>query len=437
MIRGFGLAAWLLVAVATPAAAEQTRIDNLSAVDLFALADRARAAGETDVAVTCYDALARDPDAQVRAEARFRKGMMFADAGRWREAATAFRALLDEQPKAPRVRLELARALAAMGDEGGARRQVRQAQAAGLPAEVAQSVGRFDRALRSRKRWGGTFELALAPDSNINRATQARVLDTIIAPLTLSDDARARSGTGAHLAGQAFARIGLGGDLALVPRLAGQANVYRDHAFDDLSGSALVGLEWLHGRERLSASAGRTRRWYGGRVYADTDTVTIDWLHGLGRTSQLVVTASASDARYARNDLQDGRLFDLGLSYERALSARGGFSAALSATRQTARDPGYATAAGGLTLTGWREAGHTTLFASAGIRRTEADAALFLFGARRQEWLTSARIGGTFRGLAVHGFAPYARLVVERNASTVKLYDYRRVATEFGITRAF
>lgn len=362
---------------------------------------------------------------------------MFVDAKRWREAAITFRALLDEQPNAPRVRLELARVLVAMGDETGARRQIRQAQAAGLPPEVAVTVGRFDRALRSRKPWGGTIEVALAPDSNVNRATQARVLDTIIAPLTLSDDARARSGIGARLAGQGYARIDLGQGFALVPRVAGVANLYRHHEFNDVSGSALVGLEWLHERDRLSASAGQARRWYGGRRYADTDTVTIDWLHGLGRLSQLVAMASVSHVTYARNGLQDGMIYDLGVSFERALSQRAGLSVTLSGTRQTARDPGYATAAGGLTLTGWREAGHTTLFASAGLRRTETDAALFLFGTRRQKWLLNARAGATLRGLAYRGFAPYVRLAYEQNRSTVGLYDYRRIATEIGISRAF
>jgi tetratricopeptide (TPR) repeat protein len=437
VIRRFGPALALALAAAALPAAAQTRLDHLSAVDLFGMADRARAEGQIDGAATLYDALAKDPDAQVRAEARFRKGMMLADAKRWREAAITFRALLDEQPNAPRVRLELARVLAAMGDEVGARRQLRQAQAAGLPPEVAVAVGRFDRVLRSRKSWGGTIEVALAPDSNVNRATQARVLDTIIAPLTLSDDARARSGVGAHFAGQGYARIGLGEGLALVPRISGLANLYRDDEFDDVSGSALIGLEWLRGRDRLSASAGQTRRWYGGRPYADTDAATVDWLHGLGRLSQLVATASVSHATYARNDLQDGMIYDLGVSIERALSTRAGLSVALSGTRQTARDPGYATAAGGVTLTGWREAGHTTLFASAGLRRTEGDAALFLFGTRRQEWLVSARAGATLRGLAYRGFAPFARLSYERNASTVGLYDYRRIATEIGITRAF
>lgn len=437
MIRHFGLALALAVAGAAMPAPAQTHIDHLSSVDLFDLADRARAAGQIDDAIAFYDALTNDPDTQVRAEARFRKGMMFADAKRWREAAIAFRALLDEQPNAPRVRLELARALAAMGDESGARRQIRQAQVTGLPPEVAVTVGRFDRALRSRKRWGGTFEVALAPDTNINRATQARVLDTIIAPLTLSEDARAQSGVGMRFAGQAFTRIGLIENLTLVPRISGLANLYRDHEFNDVSGSFLIGIEWLYGRDRLNVSAGPTRRWFGSRRYADTGAVTVDWLHGMGRTSQLVATASVSEANYARNDLQDGTLYDLGLSFEQALSARAGASVTLSGTRQTARDPGYATMAGGVTVTGWREAGHTTLFVSAGLRRTEADAALFLFGTRRQEWLMNARTGATFRGLAYRGFAPYIRLAYERNISTITLYQFRRVATEIGITRAF
>jgi len=169
-----------------------TRLDNLSAVDLFALADRARAAGKVAEAIVLYDALARDPNAEIRAEARFRKGMALADAKRWREAALAFRGLLDEQPGATRVRLELARVLAALGDESAARREVRQAQAAGLPDDVALTVDQFARALRSPKTLGGSIEVALAPDSNINRATAARTLDTVIAPLTLSRDARAR-----------------------------------------------------------------------------------------------------------------------------------------------------------------------------------------------------------------------------------------------------
>lgn len=437
MIRS-ALPVLILSLAAAPALAQsQTRLDNLSAVDVFELADRARAAGQLDDAITLYDALARDPDLRIRAEARFRKGTMLAEARRYRDAAIAYRSVLDEQPDVQRVRLELARVLALMGDEGGARRQLRQAQAGGLPPDVAATVGQFDRALRSRKKFGGTFEVAVAPDSNVNRATQARVLDTIIAPLTLSEDARAQSGLGAHLAGQAYARFGVAQGVALVPRLSSLGNLYRDGAFDDVSGSALLGIEWQRTGSRISASAGRTWRWYGGQTYAHTDAVSLDWLHTLGRRAQMIAAASVSKVTYARNDLQNGRIYDLNLTGERALSARAGISVSASATRQTARDPGYATASGGLTMVGWREAGRTTLFASAGVRRTEGDTALFLYGERRREWLATARAGATFRGVQVHGFAPFLRMSYERNQSSLQLYDYRRVAGEFGITRAF
>ena len=425
----------LFVALA-PAAARDT-VHNLSSVDVFTLAEQEQANGHFDAALTLYDALSKDPDDQVRAEARFRKGMLLSRLKRWRDAAIAFRAVLDEKPDAARVRLELARVLLKMGDEAGARRQLRQAEATGLPPEVAVAVGRFDRALRAPKRFGGSFELALAPDSNINRATQARVLDTIIAPLTLSSDARAKSGIGLHVAGQTYGRIGLGSDLTLIPQIAGVGNIYRDSSFNDISVSALVGLEKRSGRDRFTASAGKAERWFGARRYSDTSLMTFDWLHPVGKLSQIETKASVGKTQYPINPLQNGMIYNLGVTLDHAISARSGISAGISGTRQTAADPAYATTAGGASLTAWREAGHETLFASAEVRHTDSDAAYFLFGKRRNEWLFDLRAGATFRGLSYKGFAPYVRLSFERNKSTIALYDYKRVATEFGITRAF
>jgi len=192
---------------------------------------------------------------EVRAEARFRLGMMLADQKRYTDAAVTFRALLDEKPNAARVRLELARVLALMGDESGARKQLRQAQAAGLPPQVAVVVDQFANALRSRKTLGGWVEVALAPDTNINRATDAKVLDTVIAPLTPSKDARAQSGLGFKLSGQGYARVRLGSSLSLLPRLSGSGVVYRQSQFNDISTSAQFGLEWLKGKDRWQPAA--------------------------------------------------------------------------------------------------------------------------------------------------------------------------------------
>jgi len=425
------------IAVMPAARATQNSSAELSAADMFALADKARAVGHPEDAGAIYDALTQDANADVRAEARFRKGMMLADARQYADAAVAFRAVLDEKPDAVGARLELARMLAAVGDERSARRAIRQAQASGLPEDVAATVEQFAQALRSPRRFGGAFEVALAPDSNINRATQARTLDTVIAPLTLSDDARAQSGLGLKLAGQGFVRIDLSDQLALLPRIAGDGTFYREQIFNDASGSALLGLEWRNGKDRLSPSIGQTWRWYGGVPYARTSAISLDWLHGLGPRAQLLGHGGASRANYLRNDLQDGALYDLALSIERAMSTRSGLGVTISGYRQTARDPGYSTVSGGVSLVAWQDIGKTTLVASTAAYRLVGDERLFLFADRRREWLLKASVGATFRQITIAGFAPKARLLMERNYSTVGLYDYRRVSVEFGVARAF
>ena len=415
----------------------QDSVRHLSATDLFALAEQARTARRFDDALKLYDALSKDPDGQVRAEARFRKGMMLIDQHRYAAAAVTFRALLDEKPDAVRVRLELARVMALMGEDVAARRELRQAEASGLPSDVEITVEQFNRALRSNKQFGGSFELALAPDSNINRATQARTLDTIIAPLTLSEDASARSGIGVKASGQAFLRFDLTDRLSLLPRVSGLANLYRTPAFDDISSAGLIGLEWRVAKDRVSPSIGLTQRWYGGRPYANTKSLTLDWLHPSGKREQFLFGASVNSARYTQNALQDGALYSASVTYDRALTQSSGISTTINATRQTARDAGYATWSGGGSLLYWRQVGHATAFVSIGAQHLKGDAALFLFRQARKEWLGSAQAGVTLRRFTVHGFAPVIRVSYERNSSTVGLYAYNRLSGTFGITRAF
>lgn len=427
----------MLATIALIAQPALATIRHLSAVGAFALADRMRAEHRTRDAQTIYDALRADPDPEIRAEARFREGMMFSDEKRWIRAATLFRALLDEKPGATRVRLELARVLAALGDEAGARRELRQARAAGLPADVALAVDRFGRTLRNSKRFGGSVELALLPDSNLNRATAARTLDTVVAPLTLSRDARARTGIGAQFASQAYGRIRLSDDVSIVPRGAMQGNLYGRSRFDDVSASALLGVEWTSGRDRLTPSIGRTWRWYGGPLYARTATATVDWLHPADAKTQIDVQIGAAQARYDRNPLQTGGLFSIVCTVDRAIGSRSGTSLSLDVVRQDARDPGYATWSGGGNALAWRTIDSKTLFVSAGLHRLEGDERLFLFSDRRREWLYQLSIGANFRKPQLWGLSPLVRLGLERNASTVQLYRYRRASAQLGVTRAF
>jgi hypothetical protein len=138
-----------------------------------------------------------------------------------------------------------------------------------------------------------------------------------------------------------------------------------------------------------------------------------------------------------RNPLQDGRSYALSASYERAVSTRSGVGVSLSGERQDLRDPGYSTAGGQLTLFAYRDFGAMTLIGTVGCGRLESDERLFIYSRRRVDDLYRASLGATFRQLTIGDFAPLIRVTYERNRSSIELFDYRRLRTEFGVTRAF
>ncbi len=420
-----------------PTLAQDARSITLDPSEMFVLAEQRRAAGDNENAILLFTTLAKNPDIEIRTEARFRHGQLLETQKRFADAAVLYRAILDEKPDAQRVRLELAKLLALMGDMTGAQRAIRQAQAGGLPPEVAQIVDQFAGALRSFKPYGGSFEIALAPSTNINRATRATTLDTIIAPLELSEDARAKSGTGLKIGGQGYLRLPLSPKFMVTSRVSALSNLYRAHQFDDATAAGEIGAEFGLGKFRVRPSAGRSYRWYGGTLYATTNSLNVNIVRAIGKRSQIEAEGGVGWANYRANDLQDGQIYDLSLSFEHAFSARAGGRIGLSGQRQTARDPGYATAMGGGNVLFWHELGKATIFVNAGVSRLEADARLFLYPERRKEWSYRISGGATLRQYKIAGFAPVVRLSFERNLSTVGIYDYRRFAGEIAITRAF
>lgn len=429
--------ATVILAAATPTGARGQQT-GLSPTKLFGLADEARAAGRIADAEVIYRALTKDPDIEIRSEARFRLGMMLADQKRYRDAATAFRELLDEKPGAVRVRLELARVLALMGNADAARRQLRQAQAAGLPPDVAALVDQFSAALRSSKPFGGSIELSLAPDTNINRATSAATLDTVIAPLVLDRDARTRSGLGVKIGAQAYARLAITQGMSLLGRVSGNAMLYRARQFDDVATSVALGPEILVGkRDRVRPALSYGWRYYGGRLYARTPGVVVNWLHVAGKRGQIESEISVTRAQYALNELQDGWIYAGSVAVERAFGQRSGGSLTVDLNRQSTKDPGYASTSEGATALAWRDIGWSTAYANVSYRRLRSDDRLFLFPKARSDNFFRVGAGATFRKLRFGSLAPVVRIAWERNRSTVGIYDYRRLSAEIGITRAF
>jgi tetratricopeptide (TPR) repeat protein len=424
--------------VAQPACSpEAACVEDLAASQLFELAESHAAAGDARQAEIILRDLARHPTLQVRSEARFRLAVLLAKSGRVTAAALLLRQILDENPDASRVRLELARLLERIGDDAGARKALREAQAGGLPPEVALLVDRYSAALRARKATGASLEVAIAPDSNINRATRSASLGTIFGDLELDRDARETSGVGLALRGQAYWRARLGPRANMLAKIAGSADLYRERQFNDVAAGVSAGPELAIGAARLGAELGAISRWRGHEPFSRTFYVGANVLRPLDRRSQLRASGAVGTINNQLSNLQDGRSYGLSVSYERALSARAGVGISLFAERQDLRDDGYSTKSAQLSVFGYREIASATLTATLSYMRLEADERLFLYPRRRKEDLYRASFAATFRKLAVASFAPLVRVTAERNRSSLGLFDYRRIRTELGIVRAF
>ena len=140
----------------------------------------------------------------------FLHGTIAAKRGDWPTAIARFRAMLARNPDLPRVRLDLALAYFQAGEDTSAAYHFRQALGdKELPPNVrARALAFLDR-IRRRKSWSVTGGFSLAPDSNINAATSARLIELFGLPAQLSEDARETSGVGvsADISGGYEARL--------------------------------------------------------------------------------------------------------------------------------------------------------------------------------------------------------------------------------------
>ena len=421
----------------TPAVAAPTRTLRVSATDMFKLAEVRQFKGDLDFATSIYRALEGNPDRDVRTEARFRHAKLLLALKRNNEAATLLRRLLDERPDATVARLELAHTLQMLGEPDLALRQLRAAQATGLPPNVARLVDRYSVALRAARPFGANLEIAIAPDSNISRATRSDTLGTVFGDFEIDKDSKARSGTGLSLQGQAFRRFAIAGDNSLLVRGGTFADLYRKGRFNDIAFDLAAGPELQWGRNRLSLEVGATLRWYGQKPYQRSARIGATWTRPVGRQTQLRLIGSAGLVDNRLNDLQDGKTYSGQLSLEHALSPMTGVALTFGLNRELLKDPGYSTTSWRAGLFAWRDVGRATLTAGVQYGQLGADERLSLFPDKRSERYRRITIGATFRQLTFGGFAPVTRVVIERNRSNIEFYDYKRVRTEFGIARAF
>lgn len=410
---------------------------QVSATQLFRIAEAAAAKGDRETAERAYRALIQDVSQEIRLEARFRLALLEGQRGNFSSAATLLRQIVDQRPDAARVRLELASVLDQMGDKDGAWRQLRAIHAGSLPADVARLIDRYSDALRAQRPAGSSVEFALAPDSNINRATRSDRLGTVLGDFEIAEDGKAQSGTGVSVTAQTYRRFPLNGEASLLARGTAFANLYAQSRYDDIAADVAVGPEFTMKRDRIQIELGATQRWFGQKPFLRSARAAATISHQLGGRTVIRVNGAVSLIDNQRSNLQDGRGFSGQIGVEHALSPTMGFAFSVSGDRQSLKEPAYSTTGWRANAVGWRDLGRMTFTLGAEVGRLKADDRLALLPERRADRYSRFSLGATFRQFNWRGFAPLLRVSRERNRSNIAFYDYRRTRTEIGVARAF
>ena len=235
------------------------------------------------------------------------------------EAITVFRDILVNRPDLVRVRLELARAFFFKRQDGLARRHFRLVLAGGVPPPVAAKVVRFLNIMRARKRWTGYFGAAIAPDSNLNAASDTETIYIDVfgtrLPFQRQGDFGAQSGLGVSIWGGGEYQLPLSQRLRL---RAGADAVQREYSggdFDQYLLAAHAGPRWLTGpRTEISLLATAHRQWLGSQPYQDETGVRLELDRRLTPRLWARGTASVSERDHHQGDFLDGPLTDFTLN---------------------------------------------------------------------------------------------------------------------------
>jgi hypothetical protein len=384
-------------------------------------------------------------DTSLELETRYLTGFIAAETGDLDGAISEYRKILDDDPKQTRVRLELARAYLMQGKTARADHHFKLAQAdQTLPPDIARVVRSARNIIRSKRAWTFNVDIGIAPDTNINNATDANGVTLYFGdtPLdfTLDEAAKARSGTGVTGLVQAGLRLPVAKQTAMLIDLDLNGTNYGGSDFDDYTAQLAVGPELrLSDKVSVSAQALGAQRWYGGDLASRQIGSRVALQATLSDVSRVGVQIDARRTNALFDDNYDGWQVGAYASYERVIAQNAIASASLFVRRDwLTADPYSNTEAGGLLGIGAELPWGFNAGASFGASRAVYDAAIPLFSAEaRADWRLNGRLTLGNRKVQLFGFSPSITLSANQTDSNIDYYSNDRVRIRFGIARYF
>ncbi len=421
---------------------------RLSAQQLLTIASRMVMDSKYAEARPLVAALRQAPEMTV--PYNFLEGLIALETGDPKAAARRFRQILKDRPGETRVRLELAKALMAQGDMPAADYHLRLAQNDGqLPEEIARAISNARSIIRSKRSWQFGFDFGLAPDTNINSATNAQSVDINFGPdrlpISLDDTARARSGTGLTASTYGSLRLPTSERAAIVIDLDATMVNYKGKQADDYSVQLAAGPEWrLGATTNLTLQGVVLYRWYGGNLAARQFGAKLGLQHDLGPSQRIGLQI---DGRHTDSAFGDGfRGWQLGgaATYEHVVAKSAIASASLFARRDVMKLAAFSNTTVGINL---GIGGELPLGVNAGIsggvshaRYDEPQYAFtpdILSPESRKDWRYQARVYLGLRKIRVLGFSPSVEYQYSEVKTNYAYYQSTRHRVQFKLARYF
>jgi thioredoxin-like negative regulator of GroEL len=381
----------------------------------------------------------------------FLEGMIALETGDAKTAAERFRAILKDHPGETRVRLELAKALLAQNKLGDADYHLRLAQNdENLPEDIGRAVSNARSIIRSKRNWKFGFDAGIAPDTNINSATSAETVDlnfspTMRIPITLDEEARARSGTGITASTFGSIRLPLSQSTAIVADLDANMVNYKGKQSDDYSTQLAIGPEWrLGSRTNIALQGVGLYRWYGGNLAARQFGAKLNVQHDLSTTQRVAVQFDGRNTDSAFGAGFRGWQLGVAGTYEQVVAKSAIVSANLFARRDMMELKSFASKTIGFNL---GIGGELPLGINAGVfggaSRSIYDEAQPAFAPdptapeARKDWRYQARLYLGLRHIRVMGFSPSIEYNYSQVSTNYAYYQSNRHRVQFKIARYF
>ncbi len=359
------------------------------------------------------------------------------------EAIAAFRSILIKRPELVRVRLELALAFFLKQDDSLAREHFERALVGKPPEALAKNVNRFLTTMRARRRWRGYFGFSLAPDTNINAASNAATVYIRGLPPLRRTSGLVSSGIGV---------VGWGGGEYQYPlaerwRLRTGFNVnhreYPGNQFDQTFLASYAGPRWLISRNtEISLLATANQRWWGGNPFNYDFGTRLEVEHRVYAGFRLSGRAAWQDRKNQQQKFLEGQVmvFSLGARYVLFPTVR--INGMLGFQQQSAlahwwNSQGYWGRVGTDVALPWG----FTVGLSAEFRWTEFEAGWPLpfrpDGSARRD--RTRILGATLlnRAITVYGFSPQIAFSNQVRDTNAQLLDFKRNLIEMRWVRQF